>query len=223
MTDGDSQVADSLAFFGTLTAGLSHDLKNVLATINEYSGLLDDLQLFARRGRPIAPEKIQDVCEHISGQVARGQQMLERLSRLSHSVDHDRASVEVGVLVEDLCVLCERVAGMRRVTIERRPAEQPVSRVLDPLALMHAVYLCIEEAAACGGERPVVTVSLEPSQDGSAVVVTAAGPLEPWNPDSKRHASLQALVGVLGADLTWGAGEDSGRIVLELGKGRDMV
>ena len=44
---------DDIAFFGAVTAGLSHELKNVLATINELSGLQDDLQLLARRGRPL--------------------------------------------------------------------------------------------------------------------------------------------------------------------------
>jgi hypothetical protein len=58
---------------------------------------------------------------------------------------------------------------------------------------MHAVYLGIKEAAASCGERPVVTVSLEPSDDGSALVITSAD-----------------------------ASGDCGRIVLELGKGRDM-
>jgi signal transduction histidine kinase len=100
MADGEPRVAERLAFFGSLTAGLSHDLKNVLATINEHAGLLEDLQAFARPDRPLAPEKIQEVCAHITAQVARGHKMLGRLSRVSHSVDHDRASVDVNALVE---------------------------------------------------------------------------------------------------------------------------
>jgi len=206
-----------LAFFGCLTAGLSHDLKNVLATINEYAGLLDDLQMLARRGRPMTPERVQDVCEHVSAQVGRGQQMLERLSRLSHSVDRDRASVDANALVEDLCALSERLAQMRRITLERRPAASPVTLVVDPMALMHAVHLCIE-AAAEGGD--VVTVSVEPRAGGAAVVVAAAGPLEPWGPEEGRLSSLRGLVAALGAELTWDG--DVGRISLELAGARDM-
>jgi len=66
----------------------------------------------------------------------------------------------------------------------------------------------------------VVTVSVEPGTAGAAVVVAAAGPMEPWSPEEGRLASLQGLVEVLGADLTWDG--DRGRIFLELHEVQDM-
>ena len=42
-----------LQFFGKMTASISHEIKNVLAIINENAGLLEDLALMADRGAEI--------------------------------------------------------------------------------------------------------------------------------------------------------------------------
>ena len=42
----------SLQFFGRVSASISHELKNVLAIINENAGLLEDFTLMGDRGIP---------------------------------------------------------------------------------------------------------------------------------------------------------------------------
>ena len=39
-----------LQFFGRMSASISHEIKNVLAIINENAGLLEDFSLMADRG-----------------------------------------------------------------------------------------------------------------------------------------------------------------------------
>jgi len=41
---------DSLRFFGKIVASISHEIKNVMAIINEKAGLIKDLTLMAEKG-----------------------------------------------------------------------------------------------------------------------------------------------------------------------------
>ena len=38
----DEEMGTGLQFFGKMTASISHEIKNVMAIINESAGLLDD-------------------------------------------------------------------------------------------------------------------------------------------------------------------------------------
>ena len=45
-----------LAFFGEITASVSHEINNAISIINEYSGLLEDLTYTAERGENVSSE-----------------------------------------------------------------------------------------------------------------------------------------------------------------------
>jgi len=42
-----------IAFFGRITAGVTHELKNVLAIVNESSGLMQDLLALSKEAPAI--------------------------------------------------------------------------------------------------------------------------------------------------------------------------
>jgi hypothetical protein len=42
-----------------MTASISHEIKNVMAIINESAGLLEDYSLMAEKGMPIDPERLK--------------------------------------------------------------------------------------------------------------------------------------------------------------------
>ena len=98
---------EELAFFGTITAGLSHELKNVIATINEYNGLLDDLAQAAAR-RPLDPERLRQICGKITKQIERGESLILGLNRFAHSMDEP---------IRDICGLLES-AGVKVLSIK---------------------------------------------------------------------------------------------------------
>ena len=47
-----SSAKPGLQFFGKVSASIAHEIKNVLAIINENAGLLEDLTFAARKERP---------------------------------------------------------------------------------------------------------------------------------------------------------------------------
>ena len=58
-----------LQFFGKMTASISHEIKNVLAIINENAGLLEDLALLAGRGAAIDPQRLTNMSQAVMKQV----------------------------------------------------------------------------------------------------------------------------------------------------------
>ena len=48
-------------FFGKISASISHDIKNVLAVLNENAGLLEDLVLMAEKGASFNHERVKSL------------------------------------------------------------------------------------------------------------------------------------------------------------------
>ena len=194
-------LAENLAFFGRISASLSHELKNVLATLNEYSGLLDDLSRAAERGRDLDPGRLRAICEKMARQVRRGESLIERLNRFSHSADEPRRVVQVQEVLNEICDLCSRFAALRQVTLARILPEEPIRLTLDPFALQFAVQLLIDVALRSASEGQTVTVSLEPWGDAGARVIVAGAAAVDDAAREEHEPVLRELSRHLGAAL----------------------
>lgn len=202
MAEHPPLLAEKLSFFGAITASLSHELKNVLATINELAGLMEDQIQVASTERPLQPERVGRACASISKQIKRGSTLIERLNHFAHSVDEPLVRIEPRLLLSELCDICDRFAKLREVTLERRLSEQPLTLELDPFALQQAVFLGIWHALQAAAERRVVTVVLEPAGGGCEVVVASDNPLGQQGQLLLQSALMQQLVSDLGAELS---------------------
>lgn len=213
---GAPLLEQKLMFFGRISASLSHELKNVLATINEFSGLLDDLSRAAASGRPLKPERLQSVCGKIANQIGRGEELIRRMNRFSHSVDEPLASVDLRELLGLVCDLCGRFAKLKQATLERRFPDAPQVLTLDTFALEYAVALAIDLALrGATDERRVTVALLEPAAPrGCQIAVESADPLGPAElARTPEHALLVGVMAHLGGTVDL-APE---RIVLGLG------
>jgi C4-dicarboxylate-specific signal transduction histidine kinase len=115
-----------LRFFGAITASISHEINNVLAMVNELSGLFEDSLMMARKGRPLDPERLSGIAERISGQVERGKQIVTGLNSFAHCVDNPRSSLDLAENLEQITALCQRFARLRRAELTVRAPETPV-------------------------------------------------------------------------------------------------
>lgn len=211
MSDPDL-ATQKLMFFGRISASLSHELKNVLATINEYSGLLDDLSRMAAKGKELKPERLQSVCGKIARQITRGEELIGRMNRFSHSVDEPVAASDLREMLELMCDLCNRFAKLKQVTLQRRFPEQSRSVTLDGFALQYAVTLSIDLALSAATDQRELTVAYD--ADGACSIrVESADPLGPDLAEQPAHAALQQVCAYLGAGLQI----EPGAIVLQLG------
>jgi signal transduction histidine kinase len=97
-----------LQFFGKMTASISHEIKNVLAIINENAGLLEDLALMANRGAAIETQRLENMSRVVKKQVDRADAIMKNMNRLAHSIDESIKTIDLNDLLELLVALSGR-------------------------------------------------------------------------------------------------------------------
>lgn len=155
----DSIGESGLRFFGKVSASIAHEIKNVLAIINENAGLLEDLTYAAQKGAAIDPERLSKACRQFSKQINRADQIVKNMSRFAHSVDQFKAQVNLHELAVLVGSLAGRLAAMRKLTIVVEPPEVVVMIDTNPFLLQNLLWLCLEYALGAtiaGGEVRLV-------------------------------------------------------------------
>ena len=192
-----------IAFFGKITAGSTHEIKNVLAIIQESSGLMEDIlavtpdENFPRR------DKFLTSLKRILGQVDRGVDITARLNKFAHGPDHSPADVDLNEVSKEMVLLASRFARLKNVVLEADPHNGPMIIKTHPVALEMAIFESIEillNALSSGGkirlyprkiqDKYVFGICCEgtiPSQTGASSAVSS----------SKRWESLQETMAYL--------------------------
>ncbi|NNG12481.1 MAG: hypothetical protein HKM88_04445 [Halobacteria archaeon] len=129
------KVAQELRYFGKVTASISHELKNVLAILNEHAGLLQDLTAMAEQGQPLDVARIQRLSATMLTQIGRGDMIVKRMNRFAHSADHDFETVVLDELVTMVVALFGRIAATRGVAVEVKDDASGVSITTHPFVL----------------------------------------------------------------------------------------
>ncbi len=172
---GPDNQKEGIHFLGELTALLSHDLKNVLAIINENAGLLEDLVFMAADQHPVDPERVAVVAGKIRQQVRRADVMIKRLNQVGHSVDRPLASVNLADIVENMCALADRKAAMKAVTIKVLHPPDPITVKTDPFSLQQFFWQCLDEAIGRAKTSKKLEVNVSASPAGADIVF---GPMQ---------------------------------------------
>ncbi len=128
--------ANELAFFGKIAASVTHELRNVLAVINETNGLMADLLAMMREAPFPHREKFQRSVQKIEEQVRRGVEITSRFNRFAHSMDHACADIDLNSILTQTVSLAQRLAALRNVELKgaglRSPDHAFYQRVQDP-------------------------------------------------------------------------------------------
>lgn len=211
----DSIGASGLQFFGKVSASISHELKNVLAIINENAGLLEDLSFAARRGSAIDPERLERTVQNFSKQIRRADEILKNMNRFAHSVDQFEAQIDLGELAGLVAQLAGRKAAMAKILIEAAAPDTPVSLASNPFLLENLVWLCLEFAIA--NSAPGTTIRLIPDKTGGAAALHLDGVsgLAQAYPGAM-PAGYAEILAALGATLTPDLA--AGRLTIAIGQ-----
>jgi len=166
MNAGESR---EIAFFGKITAGITHEMKNVLAIIKESSGLMEDILSMARE-TPIPHEgKLQKVLTSIQDQVHRGVELTLRLNKFAHSPDHSTATIDLNELVQQMIDLSQRFARLKNIVLKAYSADQPLTIITRPVQLQMALFTCIE---CCLNRMPAGgQIHVRPQKRGEQFVI----------------------------------------------------
>ncbi len=194
---------DKLAFFGSITASLSHELKNVLATIGEFSGLLDDLVAVASTGKPLSEERLQRICSRIAAQIERGEGLVRNLNKFAHTVDEAWTGVDLNALVTDITTLSRRFATLKQVKLETVLPDSPTIVTTDQFGCQHAIFLCVDMALRVATEARSVTVSVTGDGSAATVRITSADPMARESAPTAEVRLLETVTAQMRSKVEW--------------------
>lgn len=175
MTDVDWRTLGpmGLAYFGRMCAGVSHELKNSLAMINENAGLMQDLAVLAGRGQPLDPQRLAVAVERIARHVQRANAVIGTLNRFAHLPDEPCHTVDLREAAALALGLHRRQAAQARVELALAPGD-PVPLATRPFLLAGALHLCLCAVLEAGAGPVAVDAAAVPG--GGEVIFTGAGP-----------------------------------------------
>ncbi|WP_320009175.1 sensor histidine kinase [Maridesulfovibrio sp.] len=186
-----------LCFFGQISAAISHDLKNVLAIINEDAGLLQDYSLMAAQGMELDPERMAKLAAKVQGQVKRGDEIIKNMNRFAHSVDLSECEVDYRELIALVVSLLTRMASRKCVTVSIQEGE-PVKGKGDPFTIQMLIAKVLESAMDSAEKDGELVIKVSTSEEGS--VITVSGLREALDED--RLAELGLIADNAGADVS---------------------
>lgn len=158
------------AFMGRITAGVTHELKNVLAIIRESAGLMQDLLALSGDASFPLRDKFSKVLSNIGDQVGRGVDLTSRLNTFAHLPDETISGLDLNEVAEQVVSLSQRFARLRGISVRVQPRERSVIIVTDPLKIQMLLFQCVEMLVNIAGTG--VTITLRPFQqkEGEATV-----------------------------------------------------
>ena len=217
----DTIAVTGLQFFGRISASISHELKNVLAIVNENAGLLEDLTLMADRGQSIDPARLKIMAATVQKQIGRADEILKKMNRFAHSIDETAADVDLNQTIELVKALTARFAAMRNVAVDLQlPASSPTISTA-PFFLMNLLCLCLDFSMSASGDEKRVELVVDESETSVRIRFRRLAGLteELWGAFySDREKKLLA---VLAADMTIEHGSEE--ITLRLAKNKDTL
>lgn len=193
-----------VAFFGKITAGITHEIKNVLAIIQESSGLMEDILDVAENGAFPHKDKFIKSLDRIRGQIQRGIDITSRLNRFAHSPDHCPASLDLNVITEQMVLLASRFARLKNVVLESSPSDPPLVIKSDPVSLEMALFESIEILLSIIGSGGKITLSPRKVQSRCVLGIGYENTVIPEEDfmakisSTERWASLQEIMAFLG-------------------------
>ncbi|MFH0997998.1 MAG: histidine kinase dimerization/phospho-acceptor domain-containing protein [Pseudomonadota bacterium] len=213
MSDYQESIGEcGLHCFGSISASVSHELKNALAIINENAGLLEDLSFMAEKGLPLEPARLKSLAANIARQIQRADGIIRNMNRFAHSADEAVKCIDLGETLSLTVALSSRLAAMKSITLDFKPPPQPICVTTRLFYLENLIWLCLKEIFERAGVEKEICLSLRPQPQGAAVIfspvdapVTDAGAidlLDYLNASQTADSQCRELIITLPVDLT---------------------
>jgi len=168
-TGSDEMEVAGIQFFGKMSASISHEIKNVLAVINENAGLLEDICFMADRGKPGDIARLKKIAGDVKDQVRRADRIVTAMSRFAHSADEPSTETDLGELTALLGLLAMRFAAMRGVEIKTLAPSDPVLVTTFPFGLLNLLWTCLDCAMTAAGSGKMVEIVAAKTTEGGLV------------------------------------------------------
>lgn len=193
---------EGIQFMGKMSASISHELKNVLAIINENAGLLNDFCRMTERGMDIDPERLARVSDNIAAQVHRADNILKNMNLFAHSTDQPLAPVDVHATLAMVIKLATRFAANREIKLALTPASETLIITSRPFLLENLIWRCLDRCMNFASTEKAITLSATAQRD--QIIISFTG-LNDQNPEKTAIFPSQQdsdLLTILQSNLT---------------------
>lgn len=163
---------EGLQFFGKMSASISHEIKNVLAIINENTGLIEDYTIMAEKGAPFDPGKFRSLTEKVGVQIQRADGIVKNMNTFAHSIDKSAKSIDLSDFLEFAQAFFARFAVMRGIALESKPSESSLMITTSPFFLLNLIWFCLDFAMDAAGSGKAVGLSARKADTGAQIGFT---------------------------------------------------
>ncbi|MCJ7774191.1 MAG: hypothetical protein MUP22_13795, partial [Desulfobacterales bacterium] len=153
-----------------ITAGITHELKNVLAVIKETSGLMGDLMELTDTKSFQHKERFQKSLLTIQKQIENGVTLIMHLNKFAHSSDKDKAEINLYEIVKEMTLLSGRFARLKNITLIAHPPDRIVRLTTRQVYLQMILFLCIEYCISCLPQQNQIDISIIQKDSGDYVI-----------------------------------------------------
>jgi signal transduction histidine kinase len=191
---------ESLSFFGSVNASISHELKNVMAIISETAGLLGDLSEMAKRGTPVDPDLLTSSTDSIIEEIQRGFDTIRQMNRFAHSVDTPVASIDLMEILELVGHLSGYLAFAGKMHLHPYEGDHPTA-LTSPFILQAIIYQVVVQAFRSAGPDAKLDVSVQSRDDSTWRILFDGFSLE--GAGSFPDGRVERLAASIGVSIHW--------------------
>lgn len=192
---------EQLEFFGSLMAGLAHDMKNHLGIIRESNGLMDDiLAMNTMCEDKEMVTRLQKSISAIERRVVISATMMHHLSGFGHRPDTPYSSFLINDLIEEEYIFLERFSRLRQIDVEFEFGEALPTVYNDPALFQYVFYqvyaVCLEQMKS-GSRLTIIT-----GQEATDTLISFRFSMTPqMNFEKLWKNTLEAAIEKLGGKL----------------------
>lgn len=193
---------------GRLTAHATHEMQNILATIRESSGLMEDLLAMGGEGFAHA-ERFKKGLGVLSEQVERGMMLSEQLNFCAHAPEPAPAGADVNEAARAMVGLSRRQAARGKVGLVLAAGRSGLRTSLRAIEVMSLLGLALECALPLMPRDSELMFSVE--EQGGLAVLRLAGLGHAALVQAPCWGELAAEAKALGVGLAPGSGGPGGQ------------
>jgi hypothetical protein len=184
---------EGLIFFGRINAIISHELKNIMATISETVGLMGDLVELAEKGGKLDANLLKSCSEEVIEEIQRGFDTIREMNSFAHSVDEPFKEVQINEVL-DLAVKLSQMKSYASGVRQDPPEGSGLKIVTSPLLLENLMYRALTCAYASVSPDKEIQISIRPKDRGVCIVFMGIGSTQPFQfPDENAVRIAKAL------------------------------
>jgi signal transduction histidine kinase len=201
-------IKEGFPFFGHINATISHELKNIMATISETSGLVNDLIEVSENGKNLDLDMIKNSSQAVIEEVQRGFLTIKQMNVFAHSIDNLLYEIDLADTIQLIINLSQFLSYSSQVEF-RQDEKVQVKIFTCPFLLQNLVYQVLTYAYRIVGHKGVVDITLMQEIENNAIVFENL----PFDEKSSfPDARMENIALVLGVSMTR-HGDDKGLIL----------